>query len=223
MSYIVPNSSRSEIKFVGDHSSFDSVFCWLQLSQYGFYKEFPDRKVNSIYFDSIDYSAFIDNLIGLSARSKLRIRWYGDFSEQVRFELKRKRNSFGWKIIENIDMNSEALSMNVLNLKNNIRNYLSDQNKYFIDIFSEPSLKVQYDRQYFISLDGNVRVTIDTNQSFTEMNSKLASKKILNDMFIVEFKFGKKAHHLASDIISTFPLRQSKNSKYVNGVYGYLK
>ena len=101
MSYIVPNSSRNEIKFVGDHSSLDSIFCWLQLNQYGFYKEFPDRKVNSIYFDSYDYDAYKDSLAGIATRKKIRYRWHGTslFPIQGALELKYKRNYLCRKLV----------------------------------------------------------------------------------------------------------------------------
>lgn len=42
-----------------------------------FYKQYPDRKVNSIYFDDINYSSIIENLDGVYQKKKIRVRWYG--------------------------------------------------------------------------------------------------------------------------------------------------
>ena len=44
-----------------------------------FYKLYPDRFVNNVYFDTPTYKDFHDNVAGLSHRNKFRIRWYGDF------------------------------------------------------------------------------------------------------------------------------------------------
>ena len=34
------------------------------------------RNVNNIYFDTVDFSSFIDNIEGVRDRKKVRIRWY---------------------------------------------------------------------------------------------------------------------------------------------------
>ena len=38
----------------------------------------PSRKVNSIYFDTNNYSSIRQNLDGISEKKKIRVRWYGD-------------------------------------------------------------------------------------------------------------------------------------------------
>ena len=45
-----------------------------------FFKEqYQNRKVNSIYFDDLNYSSIKQNLDGVSDKKKYRIRWYGDY------------------------------------------------------------------------------------------------------------------------------------------------
>ena len=65
-----------------------------------FRKIFPDRKVNNIYFDNIELSAYFDNVNGIADRQKIRVRWYGDdiFKiEQPKLEIKIKSNQLGFK------------------------------------------------------------------------------------------------------------------------------
>ena len=43
-----------------------------------FRKIYPDRKVNNIYFDNSELSAYFENVNGVSERRKFRVRWYGE-------------------------------------------------------------------------------------------------------------------------------------------------
>jgi len=38
-----------------------------------FFKQYPDRKVNSIYFDDINYSSIMENLDGVYQKKKLEL------------------------------------------------------------------------------------------------------------------------------------------------------
>ena len=69
---------RSEIKFVCYQQNYFLLKNWIKLHKFNFFKEYDDRNVNNIYFDSFNYKAFNDNLIGLPSRLKVRYRWYGD-------------------------------------------------------------------------------------------------------------------------------------------------
>ena len=73
----VPEDARLEIKFVSNEKNVDVIENWLKLNPAGFYRPYPDRWVNNVYFDTHDYFAFNENLTGASCRTKLRYRWYG--------------------------------------------------------------------------------------------------------------------------------------------------
>ena len=71
------------------------------------------KSINNIYFDSLDYKAFDDNLIGLPSRLKIRYRWYGNlFSENKKnegsLEFKFKKNIYGYKKIFKINDGSRV-------------------------------------------------------------------------------------------------------------------
>ena len=55
-----------------------------------FFNQFEKRKVNSIYFDTKNFSYLIDNLDGVSNRLKVRLRWYDQIGSALNLELKKK-------------------------------------------------------------------------------------------------------------------------------------
>ena len=68
------NENRIEKKFVlGKHK--DDFLKKLLLSN-GFNKQYPDRVINSIYMDTVNYDFAKDNISGISNRKKIRFRWY---------------------------------------------------------------------------------------------------------------------------------------------------
>ena len=73
------NNYRFEKKFIVEKTRLHSVLFDLKSS--GFFKIFPNRVVNSVYFDDKDFSAYYENLEGLSNRTKYRFRFYGESSQ----------------------------------------------------------------------------------------------------------------------------------------------
>ena len=63
------------------------------ISNFFFRKQYPDRKVNSIYFDDINYSSILENLDGVSSKKKIRVRWYGSQNKLINpiLEIKSKK------------------------------------------------------------------------------------------------------------------------------------
>ena len=89
---------RSEIKFICYQHNYYLIKNWIRIHAYNFFKEYDDRYINNIYFDSHDYKAFNDNLTGLPSRLKVRYRWYGDL---ITTESKKK-GSLEFKFRKNV-------------------------------------------------------------------------------------------------------------------------
>jgi len=215
MTYKVPLSARNEIKFVGNIKYLPDIMLWIQMNQCSFNNVYDKRNVNSIYFDSLDAICYEDNVTGHSSRTKLRVRWYDD-KPKLRFELKRKRNSFGWKLIETFTPSFDINNVMIIDLRNLIRKELTIIYQFYIDIYSEPSVLISYDREYFISADDRIRITVDTNQKFTDLTNGAADIHEESDTFVVEFKFDRNDYNSVKKMIENFPLRLSRNSKYIN-------
>ena len=102
------NTYRSEIKFICYQHNYYLIKNWIKLHKYNFFKEYDDRNVNNIYFDTLNYKAFNDNLTGLPSRLKVRYRWYGDlFAEMNKnegsLEFKFRKNIYGFKKVFKIN------------------------------------------------------------------------------------------------------------------------
>src|SRR6056300_603871 len=89
---------RYEIKFILDTEQ-SSKFNFLLSSLTSMSKAFPDRLVNSIYYDDSSFSSIQDNLMGISHRQKMRLRWYGDnvLDKRAVFEIKKRNGRLGSK------------------------------------------------------------------------------------------------------------------------------
>jgi len=127
---------------------------------------YHERMVNNIYFDSFNLKHYHDNLDGVGRRLKVRIRWYGDLFgviENPILELKLRHNlnvgklSYPLKsftLDKNFTMNTLCEVFDVSSLREVLKLYLKSLSA---------SLLNTYKRKYFLSSNGNYRVTIDTD------------------------------------------------------------
>jgi hypothetical protein len=80
----------------------------------------------------------------------------------------------------------------------------------------------RYLRKYFLSWDGKIRVTIDTDHTVFDQRFKskpnFHMKANLPNTLIVEVKFARKDREYASQAIQGLPIRVSRHSKYITGV-----
>ena len=83
---------RIEIKDVLNPSVLCPFEKSLRLSDLGFRQTYPPRKINSLYFDSLNLNSLEESIEGSSERTKLRLRWYGNERSPTpsTFEIKRK-------------------------------------------------------------------------------------------------------------------------------------
>lgn len=110
---------RSEIK-IPINNKFDFYFDnWINFKS-KIQKEYNDRLVNSIYYDSENFDTAKDNLAGISNRHKYRIRWYNEYQNKFNYEIKIKKNNLGKKLILKSD-----------NHLSNINFLFSDKNDFF--------------------------------------------------------------------------------------------
>ena len=90
----VSKDFRFERKWIFNNNYFD-IYNSLLKSKFYFNNSFPDRRVNSIYFDDFSNTSVKENLEGENDKTKIRIRWYGKNSfilKKPKLELKIKKN-----------------------------------------------------------------------------------------------------------------------------------
>jgi hypothetical protein len=219
----VPINSRQEIKFVSNFYSLPKTLAWIKLNKLGFSKEYPDRWVNNVYFDTYDYEAYSSNLSGESSRRKIRYRWYGEKTLDCgQVEIKNKRNYFGWKNTYHLTKNPYQKGDTWKRVIENITSDLPKNSKHLLKLNNFPVIINRYYRSYFISMDEKIRVTIDTNQSVYDQRYKplpnFSNKSNQIDTFVLEVKFDRSEGFIASDFITGLPIRVSRHSKYINAV-----
>ena len=70
--------NRFERKWIFKSENYLALINSLLRSELFFTNQYPQRKVNSIYFDDLNFSAIRENLDGVSNKKKIRVRWYGE-------------------------------------------------------------------------------------------------------------------------------------------------
>ena len=190
------NNFRFEKKFTVDSTKLSSVL--YELRSKGFFKIYPNRIVNSVYYDDSDLSSFYENLDGLSERVKYRFRFYGNDSQKVegKFERKIKSNDVNYKLSEKHVMTRKNLYNSKFPDKPNLK----------------PNVHTNYERFYFYNRFKKIRCTVDINLKV--FNTKNNVVKYFNDI-IIEFKCDKK--FLVKDVIKNANYNV-RCSKYCIGV-----
>lgn len=223
---------RYERKFVVEYSSVHDLVAFIKHHPAFFREVYAQRQVNNIYFDTREYQFYYENVAGISKRIKYRIRWYGDFFGKVErpvLEIKTKESLVGDKFLyplQSFEMGLQGASglIKVIqeegasDLKPNLLSFQSKPNTSASSLI--PSLYNQYQRRYFVSADGNFRITIDWDQKFatTSRSPSRIHFRELRPHLILELKYGIEHDKEAQAISQRFPFRLSRNSKYVEGM-----
>jgi SPX domain protein involved in polyphosphate accumulation len=223
LNFTVPTETRCEIKFVASELEYHRLLNWVKQHSACFYEEYPGRQVNNIYFDSLDFQSYRDNISGASSRLKVRYRWYGSsvHPAQGALEIKCKRNQYSWKLIYEIKEILGPKEKNWRQIRKILSRHLPSEAKKWLDIHPVPILLNRYRRKYFRCKYENVRVTLDTNISVYDQTRKpypnYSFQTNMPRIFVVEVKFPRELRNKASEIIRDIPIRVSRHSKYICG------
>jgi len=203
---------RYEIKYAVECLGFEEILARLLSHPASFRELFPDRIINNVYLDTPEFHCFHQNVEGQPRRKKMRLRWYGDqvsIPKKCTLEIKNKHHELGWK---------ESFQLEDATIKNesDLIETIDSLGIFHTDL--APVLFNSYLRSYYISADGLFRVTIDRNQRFAFPFTDMMPLVIDEFPNVVELKFEKEDEDRAKDVLDYMPFRQTKNSKYTNGV-----
>tara|TARA_Y100001968_G_scaffold226530_1_gene209304 strand:+ start:767 stop:1303 length:537 start_codon:yes stop_codon:yes gene_type:complete len=169
-------------------------------------------------------TSYFDNINGLSARKKFRIRWYNNNNlvTTPNLEIKIKKGHIGEKLIYPIETNLDLTKLtsykkivkdlNDIRIPNNVKNTLKMLNT---------SLYVKYTRYYFISRILPIRLTLDEKINFIDLNRiSIRNQKYVNNSnnIIIELKYPQNLDTKQFNDLLQLPLRVSRNSKYITGI-----
>lgn len=212
---------RYELKFVLTNNELNLLDSFLKINK--FKNVYPRRMVNSIYFDTNEFTSIKENLSGIANRDKVRLRWYGNNSSIPQLELKKKRGRIGtknnYKIEHLKDLNLDMLTSRQIH--KTTFSYLKENRKdLIIDKYYTPIVYIGYERDYF-ELEEGIRLTIDKKIHFKHLiidRPVNKIKKINHNKIVVELKFGlKKIDHI-KNLIKKSGLVPERHSKYLYGV-----
>ena len=203
-------TQRLEKKFIYENG--DESYKFFLISGM-FKKTFPERIVNSIYFDTDIYQDVWDNINGFGNRKKIRLRWYDNIKNSKIFvEEKKKINFITKKKVQKI-----GVFKNFENLMSFVGSYEFKKIDAMLNkkINLKKTLLIRYQRNYYELPNKKLRVTIDKDLTIFK---KYPSQFIKIDKNIVELKYDVKNSNYVNSFIKNNFLnnRNQKFSKYVN-------
>lgn len=207
------SSYRYERKFVLASNRLNGLYA--SLCSQNYFEQYPERRINNIYYDNYNFSSVSENLDGLSKRKKYRVRWYGekDANTNKTLEVKVKDEFLNYKIhvilgqIKLNDINS------INNFNDDVLKSLNENNEHYYQnllLRKRPTLFNSYKRLYFQNPKDDIRLTIDSDLYFFSPITNLSLKE---KNIIIEAKFNKDVNFL-----NKFKhLSLTRYSKYVKG------
>ena len=159
-------------------------------------------------------------------RQKLRLRWYGAETTNVQpyLELKRKRDLLGRKtrcllpcrldltlpwgeILETIRAETGFFPKNLVSI---------------LQTVNQPTLLSGYQREYYVTPDGAIRITLDFAQvAYDQRLSPRPNLRVrlpIVNTVVIEIKTAQEQAERLQEVAARFPVRRSRNSKYAGGL-----
>ena len=217
--------TRYELKQAYPELYLPELRSWVQMHPAGFRVAYPPRWVNSIYFDTHGLDSFNDHIAGVPVRRKLRYRWYGEdlpLARNGQMEVKNKSELAGWKLIEKLSPDFLLGNSDWAYLTDEMRAASSGVIKELLSV-SRPVLLTVYYREYYASADQQVRLTIDTQlkgyDQFLQPRPNLTFSHPGDGQAILELKSEVNRVNELADVLSHFPIRAGRYSKYVTNIW----
>ncbi len=189
-----------------------------------FSKQYPDRIVNNIYFDSPALSCYTDNLAGLSERSKLRWRFYGNLYGVIAtsaLEIKRRHHRYCEKLVQPVSFPID-MANSWRDICGSLQIRIDSVFYHAFRLCPEPAIVNRYLREYYEDFNRHVRLTIDRDLEYFPIN--FTSKPYygrsiyLMPFQIVEIKTSIAFESEIGQILRDLPFQVTKSSKYAMGV-----
>ena len=235
MSDFTASSLRYELKLSCDAVHLAQARTWIRLHPEGFRVAYPPRTVNNLYLDTPNLNSFNANLEGVADREKVRLRWYGTqeatsstshlqpLTSNPTLELKYKRNLLGGKKQQVLacELDWQRPYAHILAT---IQQTADPEWQQWLTAASQPTLINYYRREYYVTVDGAIRATLDYQQVVYDqrhvLRPNLHHPSRIPDLLVIELKTTPAHIERLQWAIGRFPIPRSRNSKYVNGVLG---
>ena len=196
-------SFRKEIKSTLSKSKLNYLLKWIKKN--GGTLLYPERIINSVYFDNSNLNMFHESVEGILPRKKIRLRLYKNENLVSNFT---KKSYLEYKI-SSVEGRFKISKKTSKEFANTI--FIYDKN-YGI---CEPKLNVIYKRSYYKIK--NIRLTVDREITYKRIKfKKILPYKIKDVLNVVELKF--KDANFNKEILNFFPFQYNRFSKYCRGI-----
>ena len=213
---------RYERKFVSSQPAL--VDALVKVHPAGFSRLHPTRWINNVYLDTWNLDSYNDNAAGVATRQKYRIRWYGaDAREAVEAVLERKMKAghVGMKQRVPLDVMPAGTLLAASGVRRVLAIALAGSALKSQVASLVPVLLNRYQRDYFGSCDGRLRLTVDRRQRyspFRRVGGSAPTVWLHLDEVVLELKYAVGDDELAAHATQAFPFRLARHSKYVRGI-----
>ena len=183
------NNFRYELKFILDENKAHNCFEWI--NSIGATEKYSCRTNNSIYFDDLENSSVRENLMGISQRKKIRMRWYGNDAKSLsdlKLEIKERKGRLNSKTNIPLPALSKLIHQTTISeLNEKLMKCLRElnSNDTVLNQYLIPELLIRYQRLYFETRD-SIRITFDKNIKFFNV----ISNQRLNELTPVDYRMG---------------------------------
>lgn len=214
---------RYERKFVTEIENLSDVFRFIKFSPLRFYRPYKPRRINNLYLDTLNLQDYHSHVGGVCSRQKHRVRWYGDNITDVNspvFEIKIKEGNVGTKERHSL----KDLNCSLKDFSRNYENLLrsSDPENHLFNEFMarKPAMMNSYVREYFVSHDDKIRLTVDTDLQYLTIgiDGKLGAFPVKEPNVVIEIKYNPEDDYLAQLGSNELPFRSTAKSKYITGI-----
>lgn len=196
----------------------------MRLQPEAFVQAHPLRRVNNRYSYLFELESPNDHLDGVGERSKLRLRWYGEGFSVVQgvLELKHRSNRVGWKSYCPMPPTFDLTTISWNELMGQLREHATGEHAMALARVERPTLLNSYVREYYESMDEQIRLTIDSEQrvyeQLTHTTPNVRFPARATNGIVVEVKADPSLARRISNLYSSLPVLVEQNSKYVDGI-----
>lgn len=218
--YVQPDL-RYEVKMVCEERARDAVLASMAIHPAGIRKLYPARQVQSIYFDTVRGRALAENLAGIADRSKLRVRWYGADATEVHAVLERKtrRNKLGSKDLLPLPGRLAVTGVDRHAFRRSVLACCDSIWRERLHEGVEVAQWISYQREYFITADHSVRITVDRDLRAHDLRHRLVIDRSqatpLPKILVIECKAGTAQRESLERLLQHLPLVVDRCSKFV--------
>lgn len=189
-------------------------------------KENGKYQIHSLYFDDYKDSCARENVAGEGKRFKYRIRYYGTDSDKLWLEKKEKQNSYCYKQkcpLSPAEYQS-LMDGNAMDVFWNTEEQLLKE--LCINMITRrfvPRVIITYEREAFVEIISNIRITIDYHISASEEIEKFLDGDYFNipvlekERHVLEVKFDEILPSYVKAALQGNILKQQSFSKYYLG------